>query len=101
MTVESLRRQIGIVLQDTFLFSDTVMNNIRYGRPDATDEDVIAAAQLAHADSFITRLPDGYQTVLGERRQRPEPGPAPADFHCAGGCGRPACYDPGRSDVLH
>jgi len=64
---DSLRRQIGIVLQDTFLFSDTVMNNIRYGRPDATDEDVIAAAELAHADSFITRLPDGYQTVLGER----------------------------------
>ena len=54
VTADSLRRQIGIVLQDTFLFSDTVMNNIRYGRPDATDEDVIAAAQLAHADSFIT-----------------------------------------------
>jgi len=67
VTADSLRRQIGIVLQDTFLFSDTVMNNIRYGRPDATDEDVIAAAQLAHADSFISRLPDGYQTVLGER----------------------------------
>ena len=64
---DSLRRQIGIVLQDTFLFSDTVMNNIRYGRPDATDEEVIAAAELAHADAFITRLPEGYQTVLGER----------------------------------
>jgi ATP-binding cassette subfamily B protein len=63
----TLRRQIGIVLQDSFLFSDTVMNNIRYGRPEATDEEVIAAAQLASADGFIERLPDKYQTVLGER----------------------------------
>ena len=64
---QSLRRQIGIVLQDTFLFSDTVMNNIRYGRPEAGDDEVIAAAQLSHAHEFIERLPDGYQTVLGER----------------------------------
>ncbi|MFO7320815.1 MAG: ABC transporter ATP-binding protein [Chloroflexota bacterium] len=67
VTQASLRRQIGIVLQDTFLFSDTVMNNIRYGRLDATDEEVIAAARLVSADTFIERLPDGYQTVLGER----------------------------------
>ncbi|MEX0788683.1 MAG: ABC transporter ATP-binding protein [Anaerolineales bacterium] len=64
---ESLRRQIGLVLQDTFLFSMAVMENIRFGRPEATDEEVIAAAKLAHADSFIERLPDKYQTVLGER----------------------------------
>ena len=64
---DSLRSQIGIVLQDSFLFSDTVMNNIRYGRLDATDEEVIAAAKLASADAFIERLPDGYATVLGER----------------------------------
>jgi ATP-binding cassette subfamily B multidrug efflux pump len=67
VTRESLRSQIGLVLQDTFLFSDTVMDNIRYGRPDATDAEVIEAAKLAHADSFITTLPDGYQTLLGER----------------------------------
>lgn len=67
VTSVSLRKQIGIVLQDAFLFSDTVMNNIRYGRLDATDEDVKAAARLASADQFIERLPDGYQTVLGER----------------------------------
>ncbi|MBS1966953.1 MAG: ATP-binding cassette domain-containing protein, partial [Chloroflexi bacterium SZAS-1] len=67
VTRASLRAQIGIVLQDSFLFSDTVMNNIRYGRLDASDEDVIAAAKLASADAFITRLPEGYQTVLGER----------------------------------
>jgi ATP-binding cassette, subfamily B, multidrug efflux pump len=67
VTARSLRAQIGIVLQDSFLFSDSVMNNIRYGRPGATDEEVIAAARMARADTFIERLPDGYQTVLGER----------------------------------
>ena len=67
MKMESLRKQIGIVLQDTFLFSTTVMENIRYGRPEASDEEVLAAAKLAHADAFIERLPQGYQTVLGER----------------------------------
>lgn len=67
VTLQSLRRQIGVVLQDTFLFSDTVMNNIRFGRPDASDEEVIEAAKLARAHDFIERLPEGYQTVLGER----------------------------------
>jgi len=62
-----MRRQLGIVLQDTFLFSATVMENIRYGRLDATDEEVMAAARLANADPFIRRLPQGYQTVLSER----------------------------------
>ena len=59
-----LRRSLGIVLQDTHLFTNTVMENIRYGRLDATDEEVIAAAKLANADSFIRRLPKGYQTVI-------------------------------------
>jgi ATP-binding cassette subfamily B protein len=67
VTAESLRKQIGIVLQDTFLFSASVMDNIRFGRPEASDEDVIAAAKLAYADTFIERLPEGYNTVLGER----------------------------------
>ena len=67
VTAELLRSQIGIVLQDTFLFSTTVMENIRFGRPDATDEEVIEAAKLARVDTFVDRLPDGYQTVLGER----------------------------------
>ncbi len=67
VTAASLRRQIGIVLQDTFLFSDTVMNNIRYGKPEASDDEVIAAARLVQANQFIERLPDGYQTLLGER----------------------------------
>ena len=59
-----LRRSLGIVLQDTYLFTGTVMDNIRYGRLDATDEECIAAAKLANADDFIRRLPDGYQTML-------------------------------------
>jgi len=67
VTQESLRRQMGIVLQDTFLFSGTMMENIRYGRLEASDEEVVAAARLANADQFITRLPEGYQTQLGER----------------------------------
>lgn len=67
VTKESLREQIGIVLQDTFLFSTSVMENIRFGRPDATDEEVFAAAELAHADIFIELLPEGFETVLGER----------------------------------
>lgn len=67
VTAAGLRSQIGIVLQDPFLFSTTVMENIRYGKPDATDDEVIAAAQLAHADTFIERLPQKYATVLGER----------------------------------
>jgi ABC-type multidrug transport system fused ATPase/permease subunit len=64
---ESLRRQVGMVLQDTFLFAGTIMENIRYGRLDATDEDVVAAAETAGADTFIQRLPDGYDTELSER----------------------------------
>ena len=59
-----LRRSLGIVLQDTHLFTGTVMENIRYGKLDATDEEVKAAARLVNADGFIQRLPDGYQTRL-------------------------------------
>ena len=59
-----LRRSLGIVLQDTHLFTGTVMDNIRYGKMDATDEECIKAAKLANADGFIRRLPDGYQTML-------------------------------------
>ncbi|MFR5102979.1 MAG: ABC transporter ATP-binding protein, partial [Christensenellaceae bacterium] len=61
---KDLRRSLGIVLQDTNLFTGTVMDNIRYGRLDATDEECIAAAKLANADDFIRRLPEGYNTML-------------------------------------
>ncbi|MBO4401023.1 MAG: ABC transporter ATP-binding protein [Selenomonadaceae bacterium] len=67
VTLNSLREQIGIVPQETLLFSTTVMENIRYGRLDATDEEVIAAAVAANADKFIRELPEGYQTHIGER----------------------------------
>ncbi len=63
----SLRRQMGMVLQDTFLFSGTIRDNIRYGRPDATDEEIEAAAQLVNADEFIRRQPEGYDTPILER----------------------------------
>jgi ATP-binding cassette, subfamily B, multidrug efflux pump len=64
LTRNSLRRSLAMVLQDTHLFTGTVLENIRYGRLEATDEEVIAAAKLASADSFIKRLPQGYQTIL-------------------------------------
>jgi len=66
-TRESLRRQLGVVLQQTFLFSESVLENIRYGRLNATDEEVFAAARTARADGFIRRLPQGYHTPLSER----------------------------------
>ncbi len=65
--VTDLRRQLGIVLQDTYLFSTSVMENIRYGRLEASDDEVIQAAVMAEADHFIRRLPQGYQTILSER----------------------------------
>lgn len=65
-TRKDLRKMFGMVLQDTWLYNGTIMENIRYGRPDATDEEVIAAAQMAHVDHFVHTLPDGYNMVLNE-----------------------------------
>ena len=70
VTLESLRRNLGIVLQDTFIFSGTVADNIRYGRLDATDEEVEEAARIVGAHDFISRLPEGYQTEVRERGSR-------------------------------
>ena len=66
-TLEGIRRQFGFVLQDTVLFRGTVRDNIAYGRPDATDAQIVAAAKLANADEFIDRMPHGYDTLIGER----------------------------------
>ena len=66
-TLESLRRQVSFVLQEAVLFHTTVAQNIAYGKPDATRDEIIRAARLANADEFIRRLPDGYDTVIGER----------------------------------
>ena len=67
VTQKSLRAAIGVVPQDTVLFNDTIFYNIQYGRPDATREDVIAAARMAQIDEFVSTLPDGYDTMVGER----------------------------------
>jgi len=67
VSIESLRSQIGIVLQDNILFSGTLEDNIKYGRPDATREQILEASRAANADEFISKLPDGYSTVVGER----------------------------------
>lgn len=67
LRLADLRRQIGIVQQDVYLFAENIMENIRYGKPDATDEEVIEAAKLANAHDFISQLPDGYQTDIGQR----------------------------------
>jgi ABC-type multidrug transport system fused ATPase/permease subunit len=69
VTMESLRRQMGLVPQDPFLFSGTVRDNIRFGRPSATDEEIVDAAKLANTHDFISRLPQGYDTEVNERGQ--------------------------------
>jgi ATP-binding cassette subfamily B protein len=70
VTLESLRKQMGIMLQDTFIFSGTIMDNIKYSRLDATDEEAIAAAKAVMAHDFIMAMPDGYKTEVNERGSR-------------------------------
>jgi ABC-type multidrug transport system fused ATPase/permease subunit len=67
ITKKTLRTQVAIVLQDTLLFSTTVRENIAYGRPEATEEEIVAAARRAQADDFIRQLPNGYASLVGER----------------------------------
>src|SRR6201999_3674495 len=67
VTIDSLRREIGVIAQDPFLFSATVRENLLFGRPDASDEEIETAARQAQAHEFIERLPDGYDTMIGER----------------------------------
>ena len=83
-TRDDLRKLFGMVLQDTWLFNGTIMENIRYGRPDATDDEVIAAAQAAHVDHFVRTLPDGYDMVLERRRHQRLAGPDAAADHRPG-----------------
>ena len=66
-SLKALRQGIAVVQQDSFLFSGTIRENLIYGRPDATDDELVAAAQAANAHGFITKLPEGYETMLGER----------------------------------
>ncbi|MBO0850245.1 MAG: ABC transporter ATP-binding protein, partial [Pseudonocardia sp.] len=67
LRMAALRRELGVVFEEAFLFSDTIRANIAYGRPDATDDEVYAAARAAQVDEFVVELPDGYDTVVGER----------------------------------
>jgi ATP-binding cassette subfamily B protein len=70
VTLASLRKQVGIVLQDSFLFSGTIEENLRYGRSDASDDELRQAAARVRVDRFVSRLPDGYNTQIGERGSR-------------------------------
>src|SRR6201996_5614943 len=79
VTENSLRASIGLVLEDSFLFSDTVRSNIAYGRPEATDEQVLAAARAGEAGEFIREVPDGYETAVGEQALTLSGGPRPAE----------------------
>ena len=65
--IEDFHRQLGVVLQETFLFSDTILNNMRFAKPDATYEEIIRAAKMANAHDFICKTPNGYNTYVGEK----------------------------------
>lgn len=99
VTLESLRRQMGVMLQDTFIFSGNVRENIRYGKLDATDEEIVAAAKAVHAHEFIMELPDGYDTVVEERGSTLVRGPTPAHRVRARAARRPAHPDSRRGHV--
>ena len=81
---EQLLKNYSIVFQDVVLFNDTIYNNIKIGKEDATEEEVYAAAKLAACDEFIARLPDGYQTLIGENGENAFRRRAAATFHCQG-----------------
>ena len=101
VTLHSLRAQMGIMLQDSFIFSGTIMDNIRYGRLDATDEEIIAAAKTVRAHEFISEMPDGYYTQVNERGSRLSQGPKAAYCVCKNAAFRPEDSRAGRSHVLH
>ena len=81
-TLDGLRAQIGFVLQDTVLFAGKICDNIAYGRLDATPDEIIAAAKMANAHDFIMRMPDGYDSLVGERGLTLSGGAASADWYC-------------------
>lgn len=87
---QSLRSQVGVVLQETYLFEGSVLDNITYAKPDATFEEVVQAAKVAHAHEFITKLPDGYNTRVGSKgyTRTPENSDCPSDSP------RPEDYNP-------
>ena len=94
-TLESLRAQMSMVLQESILFTGSIVENIAYGRPDATGIEIIEAAKDANADEFISKFPDGYYTILGRTRVEPIRWTAPADCDCPCLYPRHANSDPG------
>lgn len=95
-----LRHAVATVLQDVGLFSASIMDNIRYGRLNASDSDCVAAATLAHADSFISKLPDGYNTYIKNGGAELSAGPKAVDCDCARCCCESACFDFRRSNFF-
>ncbi len=94
LTLKSLRSQIGMVQQDVYLFSGTIRDNIAYGKPDASDEEIIAAAKRANIHDFIMELPEQYDTFVGERGAGLSRWSEAADFHCPGLLKKSADPDP-------
>ena len=99
MTRADLRRQFGMVLQDAWLFEGSIAQNIAYGHPGATREEVEAAARAAHVDFFVRTLPQGYDTQILKRRREHQPGPAPASDHRPRHALRPSHPHPGRGHL--
>ena len=101
LTRGSLRTSYGMVLQETWLRAGTIRDNIRMGKPEATEDEVIQAARAAHAHSFIKRLPKGYDTVITEDGGKSVPGAEAASLHCKSDAVPAAYADSGRSHLLH
>ena len=95
VTLESLRSNVGVVQQDVYLFSGTVLENIAYGRPKASKDEVVAAAKLAGAHEFISQLSDGYETYVGERGVKLSGGAETEDQYCTGIFEKSGDPDPG------
>ena len=96
----ALRGQIGMVLQDTWLFEGTIRDNIAYGRPDATEEEILEAARATFVDRFVHSLPDGYDTVIDEEGSNLSRRRAPAGHDRAGVPHRPGAADPRRGHLV-
>ena len=87
MTLESLRRQVALIPQDPLLFHRTLKENIRFGRLEATDEEIYQVSKWAHCEEFISRMPEGYHAVVGERGTKLS-GRTAKNCHCAGHAGQ-------------
>ena len=94
-------RSLGIVLQDTHLFTGTIKDNIRYGKLNATDEEIYNAAKLAHADQFIQMLPNGYDTLLSGDGEELSQGQRQLSVYCKSRCCRSTGTDSGRGNIKY